>query len=293
MSGDNWVLGIEEEIRNAPYYRILWGFILLLCGLVFFFLVKRPDIFVEIRDIIPDIIIWISLTGFVIFAFIKFSKSLMYHEYLAYYLYKIGENFTDFENENRYLKKNKQYIINCNKQISYMSDENFDHYFTGKIIEFFNDLEDLIMRLNHLYSIGNKDKTIMTKLMGMSSDDFITEKEFISRNLMELANLIYREHSILIPEHVNIARKILDELDYIPKRQFKKSFSKYTKEIWNKLPYNLKYLIFGTTIFGIIFVILSQILVHFGQEEPYSISMVASAALTTGVLTKFDWFITR
>jgi len=283
MSNDNWILGIEDEIRNAPYYKFFWGIVFLLSGFVVFVLSKRPDILGEI----PEIIIIISLLVFLI-ALIKLIESPKNPEYLAYYLYKIGEKLSDFENEKRYLKKNKQYIKKCNSQISSLRNEITQHpeYFRGDIIKFLDDLDDLIMRLNHLYSIGNEDETIMTKLMDMSSDNYITENEFISSNLMGLANLIYREHSILIPDHVNIARKILDELDYIPKRQFKKSLSEYTKEIWNKLPHNLKYLIFGTTIFAIIFVILSQILVHFGQEQPYSIAMGASAVLTAGALTQ-------
>ena len=290
MLNDNWVLGIEDEIRNAPYYKILWGIICLLSGFVVFVLNKIPNIPWEI----PETIFLISFFVFFI-ALIKLIESPKNPEYLAYYLYKIGEKFSDFENENRYLKKNKQYIKNCNTQISYLSNEKFrqSYYFIGDIIKFFDDLEDLIMRLNHLYTIGNEDKTIMTRIMGMSSDNFIEEKEFISSNLMELANLIYREHSILIPKHMNIASIILKELDYIPKRQFKKSSSKYLKEIWNKLHYNLKYLIFGITIFVIIFVISSQILEHFGQEQTYSTAMIASAALTAVALAQIDRFITR
>jgi len=290
MSNDNWVLGIEDEIRNAPYYKILWGFILLLAVLSVLFVIIIPDIPWEI----PDIIFFILGIVF-IFAFAKFIDSPKNPEYLAYYLYKIGEKLYDFESENRYLKKNKQYVKNCNSQISSLRNEITQHpmYFMGGIIKFYDNLEDLILRLNHLYSIGNKDETLTTKLMGMSSDDFITEKEFISNNLMELANLIYREHSILIPDHGDIANKILDELDYIPKRQFKKSLSGYPKEIWNKLDYKSKYLIFSITIFVIIFFIFSQILVHFGQEQPYSIAMLASAGLTGGALTQIDRFIKR
>lgn len=290
MLNDNWVLGIEDEIRNAPYYKILWGIICLLSGFVVFVLNKIPNIPWEI----PETIFLISFFVFFI-ALMKLIESPKNPEYLAYYLYKIGEKFSDFENENRYLKKNKQYIKNCNTQISYLSNEKFrqSYYFIGDIIKFFDGLEDLIMRLNHLYTIGNEDKKIMTRIMGMSSDNFIEEKEFISSNLMELANLIYREHSILIPEHMNITSIILKELDYIPKRQFEKSLSKYLKEIWNKLHYNLKYLIFGITIFVIIFVISSQILEHFGQEQTYSTAMIASAALTAVALAQIDRFITR
>ena len=164
-------------------------------------------------------------------------------------------------------------------------------YFISDIIEFFNDLEDLTMRLNHLYNIGNEDKTIMTRLMGMSSDDYITEKEFISKNIMELSNLIYREHSFLVPEHVIIARKLLDELDYIPKRQFEKSFSRYVKEIWNKLDYKFKYLFFGATILTAIFFIVSLILILLKQEQPYSAAMIVSASLTAVVLSQIDRFI--
>ncbi len=70
MSHDNWVLGIEDEIKNAPFYKFLWAIVFLLSGFILIVLDKIPDI--------P----W---------------------------------GISDFENENRYLKKNKQYIKNCNR----------------------------------------------------------------------------------------------------------------------------------------------------------------------------------
>ena len=290
MSHNNWVLGIEEEIRNAPYYKILWGIIFLLSGFVVFVLSKRPNIIGEI----PEIINVILLILFFI-ALVKYVESPKNPEYLAYYLYKIGENLPDFENEKRFLKKNKHYLKNCDKQISYLRDEYFKNseYFIGNIIEFFNNLDDLIIRLNYLYSFGNEDETIMTRLMGMSSEQYITEKEFVSKNFMDLANLIYKEHLILIPDHVNITHKILGEIDYIPKKQFEQSLSEYLKKIWNKQSYNKKCLVFSITFFVISLIILSQVLIHFEQEQSYSTAMLASAGLTAGVLARIDWFITR
>lgn len=290
MSHNNWVLGIEEEIRNAPYYKILWGIVFLLSGFIVFVLGNRPDIIGEI----PEIINVILLILFFI-ALVKYVESPKNPEYLAYYLYKIGENLPDFENEKRFLKKNKQYLKNCDKQISYLRDEYFKNseYFIGNIIEFFNNLDDLIIRLNYLYSFGNEDETIMTRLMGMSSEQYITEKEFISKNFMNLANLIYKEHLILIPDHVNITHKILGEIDYIPKKQFEQSLSEYLKKIWNKQSYNKKCLVFSITFFVISLIILSQVLIHFEQEQSYSTAMLASAGLTAGVLARIDWFITR
>ena len=290
MSHNNWVLGIEEEIRNAPYYKILWGIIFLLSGFVVFVLSKRPNIIGEI----PEIINVILLILFFI-ALVKYVESPKNPEYLAYYLYKIGENLPDFENEKRFLKKNKHYLKNCDKQISYLRDEYFKNseYFIGNIIEFFNNLDDLIIRLNYLYSFGNEDETIMTRLMGMSSEQYITEKEFVSKNFMDLANLIYKEHLILTPDHVNITHKILGEIDYIPKKQFEQSLSEYLKKIWNKQSYNKKCLVFSITFFVISLIILSQVLIHFEQEQSYSTAMLASAGLTAGVLARIDWFITR
>ena len=57
MSHNNWVLGMEDEIKNAPYYKLLWAFIFLSSGFVVFFLNKRPYILGEI----PEIILIISL----------------------------------------------------------------------------------------------------------------------------------------------------------------------------------------------------------------------------------------
>ncbi|MGB8216375.1 MAG: hypothetical protein WCE94_03645 [Candidatus Methanoperedens sp.] len=285
---DIWVEGIDQEIANSPYRKLLWGIVELILGIVFYFLINRPDLFGKTPE---WIVLFLLLVG--LFVFGKIIESPRNSDYLAYYLYKIGEGFVDFEVETNYLKKNQKYINNCSKQISSLI-EGVSGEFSYNILDFFNNLEHIILRLNYIYRKENKDDALMTKLEGMSKETpLITEREFISSKLKELANLIHKENSGLTLTHVNLANGILDELKDIPEKPLKKALSEYPKEIWNKLPYGLKYGIFGLTVFGTIFLISSQGLKLLGQENPYTTAMLASAPLTAVVLTQIDRFIPR
>lgn len=243
-----WVEGIEQEIAKAPFKKLLWGFVAFIFGIGFYFLVNYPNAFIVSREFSFNAIILVFI--FVIIKIQEFPP--ISPDYLAYYLYKIGDEFVDFEVETNYLKRNQNYVENCNKQITNLNKV-LSGYFIHNIVDFLDNLKDINLRLNHIYSKENIGISLMTKIEGMSSEQFITEKEFISSNLKDLANLIHKDHSILTPTHVALTSKILDELKDVPEKPIQKSLSEYAKEIWNKLPYNVKYAFCGITIFVIFF----------------------------------------
>ena len=289
LNKDTWVLGIEQEIANAHYKKILWGIILLLSTLFFYFSNKRPDIFGEITNTIKLILL------FVIFiAFFRIIISPQNPDYLAYFLYQIGYELPDFESGTSYLKRNRDYIKNCDKQIRYIFQRNFQNseYFVDNILDFFNKLHDIILRLNHIYSNVDIDDNFKVKLDGMSSEKYITEQEFISSKLMDLSNLIHKEHSSLNQAHIVLVNVISDEIKDIPIKQFQEPLLEYPRGIWNKLHYKVKILIFLIVVFGSIFILLSQILIYYGLgQQSYSTAMMVSGAFTVAAFSKIDLFI--
>ena len=284
---DTWVLGIEQERANAPYKQILWGIILLLSALFFYFSDKRPEILGGFTEIIKLFLIIVFLI-----AVSKLTDSPKNPDYLAYFIYQIGYELPDFERESSYLKRNRDHIKNCEKQISDLIEQNSE-YFVDNIFDFFNKLHDIILRLNHIYSNEDMADNIKAKLDGMSSEQFMTEREFISSKLIDLSNLIHKENSSLTSTHVNLANEILDELKDIPEKTLKKDLSEYPKKRWKNLRYEFKDIIFGATVFGTLFLFLALILELLEQENPYSIAMLTSAPLTVVVLIQIDRFITR
>lgn len=291
---DIWVEEIDKEIANAPYKRFFWGIIVLVSALVFYFL--APDVFGKnLTDLIKFILILIF-----VFALVKTLESQKNPDYLAYYIYKIGDEFPAFEVKTNYLNRNQNYIKNCSKQISYLINETFTqpNYFIDDILNFLNNLYKIILRLNHIYSQENINESLIAKLEGTSKETLlITEQEFISSKLKELANLIHKEHSNLTEAHVELASEILNELEEkdIPEKQIHKPLSEYPKEIWNKLPFKIKILIILVTIFVIIFIALSQILIKAGveQQQSYTTAMLVSGGLTGVAFTKIELFVAR
>ncbi len=275
---DIWVIRIDEEIAEAKIHRIFWKFVLIFACVVFYYLNINPDFLGQRQGFIQFVLIFVVFIAF--FKIVDYPRN---PDYLAYYLYKIGEQIVEFENETHYLKKNQNYIENCRLQLS-SQFEILSRNFTNSTLHFLNNLGHIILRLNHIYSKENIGISLMTKIEGMSSEQFITEKEFISSNLKDLANLIHKDHSILTPTHVALTSKILDELKDVPEKPIQKSLSEYAKEIWNKLPYNIKYAFCGITIFVIFFFVFYQLLIYYKQEQGSGYALTASVALTIFIL---------
>jgi hypothetical protein len=74
-------------------------------------------------------------------------------------------------------------------------------------------------------------------------------------------------------------------MQYIKEKTLHKSLSEYVKEILSNLTYKLKILIFLGIVFGIAFIVLSQILISYGLGlQSYSTAMIASVTLTAAIL---------
>lgn len=294
LEGSNWVKGVEDELRTSFYKRILWAFILIISALAFYFSNKISLIFGLSENPIGLISILLGLI-----AIIGVISSPKHPDYLAYYLYQIGSEILNFETNEKYLKRNQNYIKICREQLLYLIGEGEGDlsakYFTRNIVDFLNKIYYIILRLNYIYIKENIDEKLMTKLDGMSSEISIMEREFLSSNLISLANLIHRENSSLTQAHADITNKISEELKDIPEEPFNKPLSEYVKEkIWSKLNYNLKILIFLGTVFVTIFIILSQILIYSGSgQQSYTTAMAVSGVLTAAAFSKIDLFITR
>jgi hypothetical protein len=131
----------------------------------------------------------------------------------------------------------------------------------------------------------------MNKIDGMSSELFTTERDFISSKLTNLANLIHDKHSSLT-EALALAEIILNELKDIPEKPVHKPLSVFVKERWDDLPYKLRIVFFLVFIFISTFLILSRILIGYGQgQQSYAIAIGVSGVLTAAALNKIDLFI--
>lgn len=286
---DNWVLGIEQEVANYPYKRFLGSLTLVISILILYFL--KDISFLGVQN---NIIIF--LFSALIILSIILLVSPKNPNYLAFYIYQVGYEFPDFEVENSYLKRVQSHIKNCSKQVSYLRNDNFQQakYFIDNILDFLDNLDHILLRLNHIYSKKNIDEALMAKLNETGPTLFMTKRDVISSKLIELAKLIHKNNSSLTQEHVNITNEILKELDGIPEKPFTKPLSEYFKEIRDKLPYKLRILIFLIAIFGIIFIVLSQILIYYGLgQQSYTTAMAVSGVLTAAAFSKIDLFITR
>lgn len=283
---DNWVLAIEQDLNNHRHTKLIWCVVFLM-NIIVFYLSKEIPYFrgtAEYIEIIFLIVLFVAIA--------KVSESHKNPDYLAFYLYKIGYELPDFELEKRYLKGFQKYIKKCNKQILYLYEASQQtEYFVDDVLGFLSTLWDIIMRLNYTYSKEANDETLMDKLCGTSSDIEITKHEFISLNLIELANLIHKEHSILTENHDRLAKIISNEMEDIPIKPFKKDIPGHFKKRWNILPYTSKVLLFSLTLFGIMFVFLSQILMFYGHEQPYSEAILKSVVITAAVFTQIGRFI--
>jgi len=290
---NNWVLSIEEEIAKAPIKKIAWGLVALLSIAGIFFVSRSLGIFgISMGESIGRSIATVLIVLFVIsFRQIQSPENL---DYMAYYLYQIGYEILDFENKNRYLDRNRKYIQNCDEQLSnLMIKFGGVEYFVGDISNFLKKFNDLILRLNKIYSKEEIKDAIIAKLDGESSDKFISEREFISSNLLELANLIHRENKILTSNHVNYLDKLLNELNDIPGKPIHKATSDIPKDIWIKLPYSVKILIFLGIVFAFSFYISSQIMIYYVVTDPYTPAMIVGGSLAAAAFSKIELFITR
>ena len=98
-----WVKSIEQEIAKAPFKKFLWIFIAFIYVIIFYFVLNSSNAFIA-----SPILFLVLIIGFFI-VIAKIIESPKNPDYIAYYLYKIGDEFVDFEVETNYLKRNQKY----------------------------------------------------------------------------------------------------------------------------------------------------------------------------------------
>ena len=278
MQGEsfNWIKGIENDLTKSFNKRILWVVILVLSVIIILY---SDDISHFVGGIISsDLLTSVSLLLFLI-SFIGVLNSPEHPNYLAYYLYQIGLELPDFEIENNYLKRNKIFIKNSSKQLSSLmgvGGRNLrEIYFTDDIIDFLDELYNIILRLNNVYSRSEIDEQFMNK------------RDFLSTKLIDLANIIHKNHSNITVSHIELADEISNSLKDIPPKSLEvhKILLEFCKEKWNEQQYIVKITVLLTSIFLISYYIISQV-------EPDN-ALVISTMITVGFLTKIELFIKR
>ena len=278
MAGEsfNWIKGVENDLTTSYYKRILWVIILVLSVVIISY---SDDISLLIGGIVSsDSLSTLSLILFLI-SFIGALNSPEHPNYLAYYLYQIGSELHDFEIEKNYLKRNKKFIKNSSKQLSSLigvgGSNSGETYFTDDIIDFFDKLYNIILRLNNVYSRGEID------------EQFMNERDFLSTKLIDLANIIHKNHSNITVSHIELADEISNSLKDIPPKSLEvhKILLEFCKEKWNEQQYIVKITVLLLMVFFISYYMISQI-------EPDN-ALVISTMITVGFFTKIELFIKR
>lgn len=278
MQGDNfnWIKGIENDLKNSFNKRILWAVILVLSVVIIRY---SDNISLLIGGIVSSDSLSIVSLILLLISFVGVLNSPEHPNYLAYYLYQIGSELSDFEIEENYLKRNKNFVKNSSKQLSSLigvgGNNLRETYFTDDIISFLDELYDIILRLNYVYSSNEID------------EQFMNERDFLSIKLINLANIIHKNHSNLTASHIEFAEEISNSLKDIPPKSLEvnKILLEFCKEKWNEQQYIVKITVLLTSIFFISYYIISQV-------EPDN-ALVISTMITVGFLTKIELFIKR
>lgn len=274
-----WVKGIEQDILNNKRNKIIWLSILLLSSLILYFVINISDfsgMYSEVLGVLLIMVILVSLGGI-----------LSYHEhpnYLAYYFNQIGKELPDFENEHNYLKRNQKFIKNCAKQIKRLREQNTGH-FADDIIDFFDNLYQIVLHLNYVFTEGDIDETYLNKQNNISS------------KLIELADIIHNNHTSLTPQHVELINEILNLIKNTPSKSFEyhKLFMENIKQKWADQSYVLRIFVVILSAFFVIFYGLLQLMMFYGLEKETSvpIAILGSSALIGILFSKIDLLIKR
>jgi hypothetical protein len=267
-----WVSGMEHDISNYYIRKKIWLLIAILSCLSLPYFDKISD---------PAMLLIILLL------FVSLAKHLSYlshPDYLAYYIYQIGYELIDFENDYHYLKRNQKYLKNCMVQIRRICAENTG-YFSGNISDFFNNLHQIVLHLNYLFDKGEVDET------------FRKERTDISLKLIELADLIHKNHSNLTPKHLELTTEILNLIKHAPVKSFgyHKLFMENIKQKWAEQPYVSRIFLFLLSVFILFYLAIFYFMINYGLERESCVTsaITGSIALVVASLLKIEVFIKR
>ena len=168
------------------------------------------------------------------------------------------------------------------KQIKRLSAENTG-YFSGNISDFFNNLYQIVLHLNYLFDKGEVDET------------FLKERTDISLKLIELADLIHKNHSNLTPKHLELTTGILNLIKHAPVKSFgyRKLFMENIKQKWNEQPYLSRIFLFLLSVFILIYLAIFNFMINYGLERELCVTsaITGSIALVVASLLKIEVFI--
>ena len=274
-----WVKGIEQDIPNYKQNKIILLLILLL--LVSFYFVDNISDFSGISSGALALLLIIAMLVSFVGGIVPYRK---HPNYIAYYFNQIGTELPGFEKEHNYLKRNQKIIKNCAEQIKSLREQNTGH-FSDDIIYFFDNLYQIVLHLNYIFTEGKIDETYLNK------------QNDISSKLIELADIIHNNHKNLTPQHVELTNEILSLIKNTPSKPFEyhKLFIENTKQRWAGQPYILRILVVLLSAFFVFFYGLLQLMMNYGLEKETSVpGAIAGSILLIGILfSKIDLFIKR
>ncbi len=274
-----WVKGIEQDISKYKQNKIIWLLILLLL-LSFYFVENISDFSGISEDALVLLLIIAMLVSFVG----GITPYREHPDYIAYYFNQIGKELPGFENEHNYLERNQKFIKNCAKQIKGLREQNIGH-FSDDIIDFFDNLYQIVLHLNYIFTEGYIDETYLNK------------QNDISSKLIELADIIHNKHTRLTPQHVELTNEILNLIKNTPSKSFEyhKLFIENIKQKWAGQPYVLRILVVLLSAFFVFFYGLLQLMMNYGLEKETSVpGAIAGSIVLIGILfSNIDLLIKR
>ncbi|MDO8726628.1 MAG: hypothetical protein Q7J35_11225 [Candidatus Methanoperedens sp.] len=201
---------------------------------------------------------------------------------LAANLFNIGTELEAFDSTSpSYLKRNQQYLKNCQRILNDLFVE--DSYFIEDYKKFLNNIDNIILRINYFYSINSKPTN-----------------HSISSDLKALAETIHNDYKNLKPVHTAYVEGILSNLQAIEPKPLNISFiNKWLKSFitgWYNISYS--YRAASTLLFiGIItFSSLSIGMIYvLGMENQlsYSNSIMGAIAIIAGSITQIDKIVPK
>ena len=143
----------------------------------------------------------------------------------------------------------------------------------------------IVLHLNYLFDKGEVDET------------FLKERTDISLKLIELADLIHKNHSNLTPKHLELTTEILNLIKHAPVKSFgyRKLFMENIKQKWAEQPYVLRIFLFLLSVFILIYLAIFNLIINYGLERESCVTsaIAGSIALVVALLLKIEVFIKR
>ena len=259
-----WLKGIEQDITNNKTKKVIWALILLLSLISSYFntdISNFSGISQDNLGLSSVIVIFISLVSIL-------SYPEHHPNYLAYYFNQIGNELPGFVNEHNYLKRNQKLIKDCAKQIKHLSKQNTG-YFSDNIIDLFDNLDEIVLHLNYIFTEGDVDKIYSNK-----------ENE-LSAKFIQLADIIHDNYSSLTPRHLELTNEILSLIKNTPVKTFEyhKLFIEKTMQKWAGQHHALRsfevlFIAFFAFFYGFL-----HLMMKYGLEKETSVPYAIASSL--------------